>query len=240
MKAPKKQFRNTKKGQTARALAHPSVSKSNWFKRTQSPDKVIKNDDGTVSTHRMAYTQVGDPDAKRKNRQYVAYPTIREQPDGTLKQLGDKEAVDAVFDKSNRDGAVFNKERHAKYFSKKGYKKATGMLKKMKNLYKKGLKAKKKMKESMKQDSLQYLQERRYSQGLSMASGITEGIGGLVSTHGAIKGGSGQEDTEKVGAAIVGAGSLLGGFDDMMKTGGSSELMAKYGLYRKGKKTKKT
>ena len=122
----KKRYKNTKKGQTERALADPSVSSSKWYKRANDEDPiVIPNEDGTTSTHKMAYAQIGDKDAKKKDRRYLAYPTIRQNEGGSLTELYREESLKAVYDKE--DGAVFKKKRHAKYFSKKGYKKATGM-----------------------------------------------------------------------------------------------------------------
>ena len=124
MKSPDR-YKKTRKGQGKRALASDDVKNSNWLKRAKNPTKSIDNGDGTKSTHKMAYGEITPPGTKKRDRRYIAYPTIREQEDGTLKELSPREAQEAAYDK--HDAAMFSREKDAKWFSEKGYKKLTGM-----------------------------------------------------------------------------------------------------------------
>ena len=71
MKQPKRRYRKTKKDQGRRALESADVKDSNWLKRAKNPTKSISNPDGTSSTHRMAYAEIGDPNAKEKDKRFL-------------------------------------------------------------------------------------------------------------------------------------------------------------------------
>jgi hypothetical protein len=75
----------------------------------------IQNDDGSISTHKMAWSKV--------DNRYVAYPTIVQQHRGKLEQLNDDDA----FDYAMRTGEFkdFKKRKDAKYYSEGGYKTGT-------------------------------------------------------------------------------------------------------------------
>ena len=59
----------------------------NFVDRYRNPSKYpsIKNSDGSISTHRMADTEI---DGK-----YIAYPTIVQLPDGELMELDENTAI---------------------------------------------------------------------------------------------------------------------------------------------------
>src|SRR6202453_2835873 len=82
----------------------------NFVQRYLNPSTspVIKNDDGSVSTHRMASSD------------NLAYPTIVQQPDGSLKQLGDKEAYQYAI--KSGEYIKFKNDKDADWFATNGYK----------------------------------------------------------------------------------------------------------------------
>lgn len=90
----------------------------NFEQRALAPSKypVIKNDDGSVSTHRMAY---GEADGK-----YFAYPTIVQGPSGKLVQLDQDQAWRyAMQTKQYRE---FADEKSAAEYAAGGYKRSWG------------------------------------------------------------------------------------------------------------------
>ena len=115
-----------KEGQTPSQMAAKEVSRAQaiydanpnvpmlqrW--RDQSQYAPIKNPDGSYSTHRMSYAEVGDG--------YVVYPTI--QPDGgVLKQYNDDDDWQAL-DRALQSGdfVKFDNEDDARWFAAGGYK----------------------------------------------------------------------------------------------------------------------
>jgi broad specificity phosphatase PhoE len=85
----------------------------NFVQRYLNPSKypVINNPDGSFSTHRMASSD------------NLAYPTIVQQPDGSLKQLGDKEAYQYAI--KNKEYIQFKNDKDADWFANNGYKLGT-------------------------------------------------------------------------------------------------------------------
>src|SRR6202453_4839639 len=85
----------------------------NFVQRYLNPgtSPVIKNSDGSVSTHRMASSD------------NLAYPTIVQQPDGSLKQLGDKEAYQYAI--KSKEYIAFKNDKDADWFATNGYKLGT-------------------------------------------------------------------------------------------------------------------
>ena len=85
----------------------------NWVERGLNPNNYprIDNDDGTFSTHRLAYS-TGD------NGEAYVYPTIIQQEDGSLKQLSDKEAWE--YAKRTKTAMVIPDVKLAEYYSKNG------------------------------------------------------------------------------------------------------------------------
>ncbi len=72
----------------------------------------IVNPDGTTSSHKMAWGQV--------DNFYIAYPTIIQMQDGTLKELDQKSAVDYAL----RTGEYkkFSNAKDAEIYANGGYK----------------------------------------------------------------------------------------------------------------------
>lgn len=95
-------------------------TKLNFEKRILNPSSYpsVPNDDGSISTHRMAY---GETDGR-----YVAYPTII-QPKKTnqLVQLNDREAFEYAM--NSGEFRSFKTEEEAKSYSEGGYKKFWGL-----------------------------------------------------------------------------------------------------------------
>lgn len=95
----------------------PLDSKLNFEQRVLNPSKypVLKNDDGSIATHRMAW---GEVDGKQ-----VAYPTVI-QEGNSLRQLGDDEA----FDHAMKSGEYrsFDNPTEAERYAKGGYKQQWG------------------------------------------------------------------------------------------------------------------
>lgn len=97
-----------------------SDSKLNFEQRVLKPSSYpsIKNDDGSESTHRMAYGEV--------DGRYVAYPTIvQPRKAKELVQLGDRDA----FEYAMRSGEFrsFATEKEAQSYAEGGYKKFWGL-----------------------------------------------------------------------------------------------------------------
>ncbi len=86
----------------------------NFVKRYLNPSvsPVIKNDDGSVSTHRMASSD------------NIAYPTIVQQPDGSLKQLNSDGPNNEAYKYAikNKEFIEFKNEKDADWFATNGYK----------------------------------------------------------------------------------------------------------------------
>lgn len=91
----------------------------NFEQRILNPNSYpkIQNGDGTFSTHRMAWG--GD------EGNYMAYPTIVQQPDGQLQRLDDKAALAHAQD--NKEFRHFSKAEDAQAYAEGGYKKFWGM-----------------------------------------------------------------------------------------------------------------
>lgn len=90
----------------------------NFEQRVLNPNSYpkIQNDDGTYSTHRMAWG--GDPG------NYMAYPTIVQQGD-QLTRLDDKAAYEYAL--KNKEFRSFSKEEDARSYAEGGYKKFWGL-----------------------------------------------------------------------------------------------------------------
>ncbi len=73
-----------------------------------NPSMVIKNPDGSSSTHQMA------------SADNIAYPTIVQGPDGKLKRLGDDEAYQ--YARKTGEFIKFANEKDADWFANNGYK----------------------------------------------------------------------------------------------------------------------
>lgn len=84
----------------------------NWVQRGLKPDKYpsIQNEDGTVSTHRLAYAEA---DGK-----YHVYPTIIQDEKGALIQLDDKQAMEYAF--KTKTTIPFKSKAEAEYYSRNG------------------------------------------------------------------------------------------------------------------------
>lgn len=93
----------------------------NFEQRVLKPNSygAIQNQDGSESTHRMAY---GETEGK-----YVAYPTIVQsgKDPKQLTQLNDREAFEYAM--RNREFRSFNTEEEAKQYAEGGYKKFWGL-----------------------------------------------------------------------------------------------------------------
>ena len=72
----------------------------------------IKNADGTTSSHKMAWGQVDDF--------YIAYPTIIQQKDGSLKELDAKTAVEYAL--KTGEYKRFANAQEAQTYADGGYK----------------------------------------------------------------------------------------------------------------------
>ena len=73
-----------------------------WLLRAILDPAAINNPDGSKSSVRTA-TATADVDGKNKT---MLYPTIRKQPDGSLRQMGDREAADTAW--SKRDAIMLD------------------------------------------------------------------------------------------------------------------------------------
>lgn len=95
-------------------------TKLNFEQRVLKPNEypAIANEDGSVSTHRMAYSET--------DGRYLAYPTIV-QPKGSkeLVELGDREAFEYAM--KNKEFRSFKTEKEAKTYASGGYKKFWGL-----------------------------------------------------------------------------------------------------------------
>jgi hypothetical protein len=87
---------------------------TNFEQRINKPTEVIKNNDGTVSTHKMMSFEA---DGK-----YYAAPTIVKQ-NGKLVELSQKDAQDYAF--KNNEFKEFKTDKEAKDYANNGYKKGT-------------------------------------------------------------------------------------------------------------------
>ena len=87
----------------------------NFVRRIMDPTIYpnMSNEDGTVSTHKMAY---GEADGK-----YYVYPTIVQEETGKLKQLSNDDAWEYAM--KTGEHIVFDKEEDAAKFSRGAYKK---------------------------------------------------------------------------------------------------------------------
>lgn len=107
-------------GSTIRSPAVPLDSKLNFEQRILKPSSypVINNDDGSESTHKMAY---GEADGK-----YVAFPTIvQSKATGKLHELSPGDAFRYAMQSGEfRD---FDKEEDAAAYADGGYKKFWGL-----------------------------------------------------------------------------------------------------------------
>lgn len=85
----------------------------NWVQRALEPDKYpfIKNEDGTVSSHRLVYSTGDEGEA------YV-YPTIIQQEDGSLKELDENEAWE--YARSTKTAMRVPNVKLAEYYSQNG------------------------------------------------------------------------------------------------------------------------
>ncbi|AUV61841.1 hypothetical protein HWB52_gp26 [Pseudomonas phage Littlefix] len=95
-------------------------TKLNFEKRVLKPNEypAIPNDDGSVSTHRMAY---GETDGR-----YVAYPTIvQPKKANELVELGDRDAFEYAM--KSGEYRSFKTEDEAKAYAEGGYKKFWGL-----------------------------------------------------------------------------------------------------------------
>ena len=90
------------------------IESLNFVQRYLNPTEFpnIPNNDGSVSTHRMAS---GEVDGK-----FIAYPTIVQQPDGTLAELPGDQAVQAAL--STGEFLEFATDAEARAFAEGGYK----------------------------------------------------------------------------------------------------------------------
>jgi len=89
----------------------------NFVQRALDPSQSIDNGDGTTSTHKMGYAQVDGG--------YIVYPTIVQQEDGTLKDLG-KDATNYAI--QNKQAIFTPDEKLAAYIANGGYKTAANKL----------------------------------------------------------------------------------------------------------------
>jgi len=90
------------------------VTKTNFEERISKPDKSIKNQDDTTSTHKMMSFEA---DGK-----YYAAPTIVDI-DGELVELSEDDAVDFALEKG--EFKEFKSEAEAQKYAEGGYKKGT-------------------------------------------------------------------------------------------------------------------
>ena len=85
----------------------PWVQRILNYKEGESP--VLQNEDGTVSTHSMAWGQVDD--------KYIVYPTVLMGREGKLQRLSDGDAIKNARETGNF--IPFDSEREADWFSRK-------------------------------------------------------------------------------------------------------------------------
>lgn len=88
----------------------------NFEQRVLNADQypVLKNKDGSVSTHRMAWGEADD--------KFMAYPTIVQDPSTKrLRQLGDREAFEYAM--KNGEYREFGTPEEASAYADNGYKK---------------------------------------------------------------------------------------------------------------------
>jgi hypothetical protein len=97
---------------------NPTGEVPSFMERVVNPSEfpVIENDDGTVSTHRMADSEV---DGK-----FIAYPTIVQKPNGKLVQLEDEAAFNYAM--ATDEFVEFDTPEEASEFARGGYKKLWG------------------------------------------------------------------------------------------------------------------
>jgi hypothetical protein len=90
----------------------------NFVKRALNPDSSpkITNDDGSKSTHRMAS---GETDGR-----FIAYPTITQDKDGSLRQREDNDAFRYAMETG--EFIEFDTDQEAKRFASGEYKKLSG------------------------------------------------------------------------------------------------------------------
>ena len=92
----------------------PSDSQLNFEQRVLQPSKypVIKNEDGSITTHRMAWG--GDPG------NYMAFPTVIQDSPNSLRQLDDREAMQHAL--KTGEYRAFSKPEEAEAYAAGGYK----------------------------------------------------------------------------------------------------------------------
>ena len=84
--------------------------------------KPIKNDDGSYSTHSLAYAEIEDG-------KYIIYPTVvRDKNTNKLIRLKPNEAYDYAI--KNNEYITVNSKDVAEYYTKKGFKESTSLLEK--------------------------------------------------------------------------------------------------------------
>lgn len=100
----------------------PLDTKLEFEKRVLEPSKypVLQNEDGSVSTHSMAW---GDSNGK-----FYAYPTVVLRPDNTLVRLPD--AVAWHYAQETKQYREFDNMHDAAYYAEGGYKLQWGALEK--------------------------------------------------------------------------------------------------------------
>jgi hypothetical protein len=93
---------------------HDANADKNFVQRAASMQKVpsydvpqIRNNDGTFSTHKM---MSGETDGRG-----IAFPTIVQNPDGTLTQLNPDEAFE--YARQNKEALLFNSPEEAAWYS---------------------------------------------------------------------------------------------------------------------------
>lgn len=86
---------------------------------------VVRNDDGSVSSHRMASAEVTDRNGMPK---FIVYPTLVRNPEhrNQLIQLEGRDAVRWALDRG--EFIAFPTDAEAKWFANNGYKHAFGDL----------------------------------------------------------------------------------------------------------------
>lgn len=97
-----------------------SDSKLQFEKRILNPSQypVLTNEDGTISTHEMAW---GEMDGK-----YIAYPTVVQLPNGKLQRLPDE--IADFYARENKEYRTFDTPQDAENYSRGGYKFQWGAL----------------------------------------------------------------------------------------------------------------
>jgi len=91
------------------------MANPNFVERYLNPSifPVINNEDGSVSTHRMASGEA--------NGKYIAYPTIIQRKDGELEELSLEDA--AKYALENKEYMEFDTNLEATRYAENGYKK---------------------------------------------------------------------------------------------------------------------